>query len=47
VRIAEAIAGGDTAAAAAAAAAHVEMVGQLVLQAFLQVTELGTSTANQ
>ena len=36
VRIAEAIAGGDVAAATAEAAAHVEMVGRLVLQAFLE-----------
>ncbi len=36
IRIAEAVAGGDAAAATAAAAAHVEMVGRLVLQAFLE-----------
>ena len=36
IRIAEAIAGGDAAAATAEAAAHVEMVGRLVLQAFLE-----------
>jgi DNA-binding GntR family transcriptional regulator len=36
VRIAEAVADGDAAAATAEAAAHVEMVGRLVLQAFLE-----------
>ena len=36
IRIAEAIAGGDAASATAEAAAHVEMVGRLVLQAFLE-----------
>ncbi len=36
IRIAEAIAGGHAAAATAEAAAHVEMVGRLVLQAFLE-----------
>ena len=38
VRIAEAIAHGDPAAAAAEATAHVEMVGLLVLQAFLEAS---------
>lgn len=36
IRIAEAVAGGDAAAATAEAAAHVDMVGRLVLQAFLE-----------
>jgi DNA-binding GntR family transcriptional regulator len=36
IRIAEAIAGGDAAVATAEAAAHVDMVGRLVLQAFLE-----------
>jgi DNA-binding GntR family transcriptional regulator len=36
IRIAEAVAGADAAAATAEAAAHVEMVGRLVLQAFLE-----------
>ena len=36
IRIAEAIAGGDAAAATTEAAAHVEIVGRLVLQAFLE-----------
>jgi DNA-binding GntR family transcriptional regulator len=43
MRIAEAVARGDDDAAAAAAAAHVEMVGRLVLQAFLDRAEPGTS----
>jgi len=47
VQIAEAVARGDSAAAAAAAAAHVAMVGQLVLQAFLEAAEPGTATANE
>jgi len=47
VQIAEAVARGDSTAAAAAAAAHVEMVGQLVLQAFLEATEPGTAPANE
>ena len=47
VQIAEAVARGDPAAAAAAAAAHVAMVGQLVLQAFLEAAEPGTATANE
>jgi GntR family transcriptional regulator, rspAB operon transcriptional repressor len=44
LRVAEAIAHSDSAAAAAEAAAHVEMVGQLVLQAFLEASEPGTAT---
>jgi DNA-binding GntR family transcriptional regulator len=36
IRIAEAVAGANAAAATAEAAAHVEMVGRLVLQAFLE-----------
>jgi GntR family transcriptional regulator, rspAB operon transcriptional repressor len=38
IRIAEAVSGGDAAAATAEAAAHVDMVGRLVLQAFLEGT---------
>ena len=44
MRIAEAVARGDAAAAAAEAAAHVEMVGLLVLQTFLETLEPDTST---
>jgi DNA-binding GntR family transcriptional regulator len=44
MRIAEAVAGGDATAAAAEAAAHVEMVGLLVLQTFLEASEPDTST---
>src|SRR6266566_2744275 len=44
MRIAEAIARGDGAGAAAEAAAHVEMVGLLVLQTFLEAPEPDTST---
>ena len=44
MRIAEAVARGDGAAAAAEAAAHVEMVGLLVLQAFLEASGPDTST---
>jgi DNA-binding GntR family transcriptional regulator len=47
VRIAEAIARGDSAAAAAEAAAHVEMVGRFVLQAFLEASEPGTPAVNE
>jgi DNA-binding GntR family transcriptional regulator len=47
LRVAEAIARGDSAAAAAEAAAHVEMVGQLVLQAFPEASEPGTSTFSE
>jgi DNA-binding GntR family transcriptional regulator len=47
VRIAEAVARGDDDAAAAAAAAHVEMVGRLVLQAFLDRAEPGTSVSSE
>jgi DNA-binding GntR family transcriptional regulator len=47
VRVAEAIARGDPAAAAAEAAAHVEMVGLLVLQAFLEASEPDTSTVSE
>ena len=47
VQIAEAIAHGDNAAATAAAAAHVEMVGRLVLQAFLEAAEPGMSAVNE
>ena len=39
VRIAEAVANGDAAAATVEAVAHVEMVGRLVLQAFLETSE--------
>jgi GntR family transcriptional regulator, rspAB operon transcriptional repressor len=47
VRIAEAVARGDDDAAAAAAAGHVEMVGRLVLQAFLERAEPGTSASSE
>jgi DNA-binding GntR family transcriptional regulator len=50
VRIADAIARGDSAAAEAEAAAHVEMVGLFVLQAFLDASEPGhamTSNVNE
>jgi GntR family transcriptional regulator, rspAB operon transcriptional repressor len=47
VQIAKAVARGDDDAAAAAAAAHVEMVGRLVLQAFLDAAEPGTSTLSE
>jgi GntR family transcriptional regulator, rspAB operon transcriptional repressor len=47
VRIAEAVARGDDDAAAAAAAGHVEMVGRLVLQAFLDRAEPGTSASSE
>ncbi len=46
VRIAEAVARGDSAGAAAAAAAHVDMVGLLVLQAFTEATEPGAPAVN-
>jgi DNA-binding GntR family transcriptional regulator len=45
VRIAEAVANGDAAAATAEAVAHVEMVGRLVLQAFLETSEPSTLTS--
>jgi hypothetical protein len=44
MRIAEAVARGDGPAAAAEAAAHVEMVGLLVLQTFLEGSEPDAST---
>src|SRR5215470_5955705 len=44
MQIAEAVARGDGTAAAAEAAAHVEMVGQLVLQTFLEASESDTPT---
>jgi GntR family transcriptional regulator, rspAB operon transcriptional repressor len=47
VRIAEAVARGDSTAAAAAAAAHVEMVGLLVLQAFVEAPEPGAPAVNE
>jgi GntR family transcriptional regulator, rspAB operon transcriptional repressor len=47
VRIAEAVARGDSAAAAAAAAAHVEMVGLLVLQAFTEAAGPGAPAVNE
>jgi DNA-binding GntR family transcriptional regulator len=46
VRIAEAVVRGDPTAAAAAAAAHVEMVGLLVLQAFIEAAEPGAPAVN-
>jgi DNA-binding GntR family transcriptional regulator len=47
VQIAEAVARGDADAAAAAAVAHVEMVGRLVLQAFVDAAEPGTSAFSE
>jgi DNA-binding GntR family transcriptional regulator len=45
VRIAEAVANGDAAVATGEAVAHVEMVGRLVLQAFLETSEPSTLTS--
>ncbi len=47
LQVAEAIARGDSSAAAAVAAAHVEMVGLLVLRAFLEAAEPGTPAVNE